>query len=335
MELEARTSILPGIGACMATAYVGNAIGEHVPSLGGGFISIILGIVLGNTVLRGEVFERGKSFSESNLLSYSIVLLGGTMSFQAVMDIGPSGVLFIAVQMTATILAAFFIGRKLGFSENFSLLMASGNAVCGSSAIGATAPVIDADDEDKSNSITVVNITGTVLMLILPLLAESLFSLETYRTSSLIGGVLQSVGQVIASGSMVNEEVKSLSTIFKIVRIIFLVFVVIGYSAFKSRGKGEEKLQGSGFGFSNIKLPWYIVGFFITCSMFTAGIISEEVSETLSFISGKLEVVALAGIGMKVNLNSLLSQGGKISVYAASVGVFQVLLAAVLIFILF
>ena len=38
--------------------------------------------------------------------------------------------------------------------------MASGNAVCGSSAIAATAPVIEADDKDKGISITIVNITG-------------------------------------------------------------------------------------------------------------------------------------------------------------------------------
>ncbi len=36
-------------------------------------------------------------------------------------------------------------------------MMAGGNAVCGSSAIGAIAPAIQADDEEKGQIITFVN----------------------------------------------------------------------------------------------------------------------------------------------------------------------------------
>ena len=105
--------------------------------------------------------------------------------------------------------------------------MASGNAVCGSSAIGATAPVIKANDADKSISITLVNLTGTVLMLILPFLTNLLYRNETMQSSAFIGGILQSVGQVVGSASMINEEILRYATIFKIVRIVFLVFVIL------------------------------------------------------------------------------------------------------------
>ena len=78
--------------------------------------------------------------------------------------------------MTATIVGALYIGRKLGFDQNFRFLMASGNAVCGSTAIAATAPVIDADDKDKGISITIVNVTGIFLMFLLPVITGFLYN---------------------------------------------------------------------------------------------------------------------------------------------------------------
>ena len=56
----------------------------------------------------------------------------------------------------------------MGFNQKMSLMMAGGNAVCGSSAIAAIAPAIDADDEEKGQIITLVNLLGTVMMLTLP-----------------------------------------------------------------------------------------------------------------------------------------------------------------------
>ena len=42
-------------------------------------------------------------------------------------------------------------------------------------------------------------------MFLLPFLAGKLYNHETVQTSALIGSTLQSVGQVVASGAMVNE----------------------------------------------------------------------------------------------------------------------------------
>ena len=77
--------------------------------------------------------------------------------------------------MSLTIGFAIWLGRRLRFSEGTYLLMAGGNAVCGSSAIGAIAPVIDADNEDTGIAITMVNLMGTILMLALPVLGTLLW----------------------------------------------------------------------------------------------------------------------------------------------------------------
>lgn len=320
--------ILPGLLICIIIAFIGKFLGKLIPNVGAAPLAIFIGMFIGNTFGNKKIFAKGSKFSESNLLSYSIVLLGGTLSIKTILDLGISGVSFIILQMIITIISAIFIGKRLGFSENFRLLMASGNAVCGSSAIASTAPVIQAEDKDKVLSITIVNVIGTILMLLLPLIGKFTYSLNTLKTSALIGGVLQSIGQVVASGSLVNEQVKDLSTIFKIVRIIFLVFVVISFANIKKRSNKHSQSS------SKAKIPWYVIGFFITCALFSLEIIPVPVSKGFKDLSNNFEIIALAGIGMRVKFKDLVKQGPKASLYGALIGIVQIVSDLILIEIL-
>ena len=328
-------SILPGFIVALIVALSSMFLAKFVPALGAAPIAIFLGMFVGNIFLNQKVFQRGYKFSESDLLSYSIVLLGATLSISTISEIGLNGVMFIVLQMTATIIGALYIGKKLGFAQNFRFLMASGNAVCGSSAIAATAPVIDADDNDKGIAITIVNVTGIVLMFLLPLLGDILYKNDTLHTSAIIGGILQSMGQVVASGAMVNEGVKDLSTIFKIVRIIFLVVVVFVFGHLKNKTNKEIAVEEvEDVKNRKIKVPWYVIGFFIMCGLFSVNIISSDVSALCKEVSKVLEIIALAAIGLRVNIRDLIKQGKNATLYAMFVGLVQIVSAVVLIGIL-
>lgn len=327
--------IIPGLIVSVSVGVVSILLSTLVPKLGAATIAIFLGMLVGNLFLGQEKFQEGYRFSESDLLSYSIVLLGATLNITTLMELGVGGILFIVLQMTITIVGALFIGKKLGFEDNFKYLMASGNAVCGSSAIAATAPVIDADDKDKGIAITIVNVTGIFLMFILPVLTQKIYNHELVQTSAMIGGTLQSVGQVVASGAMVSENVKDLSTIFKIVRVILLVVVVFVFGHLKNKSNVEileEEIQDTKY--KKIKAPWYVIGFFITCALFSANIISPQVSEMCKMMSNKLEIIALAAIGLRVNIKDLIKQGKKVSLYGLFVGILQIVAAITLIGIL-
>ena len=328
-------SILPGFIVALIVALSSMFLAKFVPALGAAPIAIFLGMFVGNIFLNQKVFQRGYKFSESDLLSYSIVLLGATLSISTISEIGLNGVMFIVLQMTATIIGALYIGKKLGFAQNFRFLMASGNAVCGSSAIAATAPVIDADDNDKGIAITIVNVTGIVLMFLLPLLGDILYKNDTLHTSAIIGGILQSMGQVVASGAMVNEGVKDLSTIFKIVRIIFLVVVVFVFGHLKNKTNKEIAVEEvEDVKNRKIKVPWYVIGFFIMCGLFSVNIISSDLSALCKEVSKVLEIIALADIGLRVNIRELIKQGKNATLYAMFVGLVQIVSAVVLIGIL-
>lgn len=326
--------IFPGLIVCIIIAYASKFIGSYIPMIGGATLSILIGILIGNTIGKNKVYGKGTKFCESTLLSYSIVLLGGTLSIKTILNLGVSGLSYIVIQMAITIFVAIYLGRKFGFSQDFGLLMASGNAVCGSSAIASTAPAIGASDKDKGIAITIVNLVGTILMLLLPLIGYALFSLETLKTSALIGGVLQSVGQVVASGALVNEGVKDLATIFKIVRVIFLVFVVLGLSAFKNHSVESANNSEAKNRKIKVKIPWYVTGFFIMCFLFSLSIIPVEISKFFKVISNNFEVIALAGIGMRVNFSDLMKEGLKTSLYGLSISTFQVISALILITVL-
>lgn len=327
--------ILPGFLVALAVALVGILIAKFVPKLGAGTISIFLGMFVGNLFLNQDVFQKGYKFSETDVLSYSIVLLGATLSIGTLLELGIGGFAFIIIQMTITIIGAIYIGKKLGFNQNFRLLMASGNAVCGSSAIAATAPVIEADDKDKGIAITIVNITGIALMFILPLIANALFKNNVLATGALIGGTLQSVGQVAASGAMVGEQVKDMAMIFKILRVVLLVVVVFVFGHMKNKANEEiieEEVTDIKKG--KVKIPWYVIGFFITCALFSLKIIPNNISHVCKEISNNLEIIALAAIGLRVNVRDLLKQGKAVSLYALGVGTLQIVAALVLISIL-
>ena len=329
-------AILPGLVVCIVIAIASKIIGQFIPSLGAATISIFLGILVGNVIRRQDKLNRGTKFAESTLLSISVVLLGATLSVGTIFEIGWQGILFIVVQMALTIAFIILIGKKMKFDIDFILLMASGNSVCGSSAIASCAPVIHANSKDKGIAITMVNVTGTVLMIILPAITSLIYQDQIVQSSALIGGTLQSVGQVVAAGSIVSEDVKEMATIFKIVRIIFLVIVILVLGMIKERSveQGIEDVEEEAHSHthqSRLKMPWYIKGFFLTCILYTLRIIPPSLSSLISNIDNFVEIIALAGIGMRVSIVDLLKQGLKVSLFCVYIGLAQIVCAVLLI----
>jgi len=325
--------ILPGLVTSLAIAIISQLLAQRVPALGAATIAILLGILLGNTVLRQPQLAKGTKFAESKLLEYSVMLLGATMTVQTIGQIGIWGVGFILIQMTVTIVGAMWLGKRLGFSQSMRLLMAGGNAVCGSSAIASIAPVIEADEDDKGTVITLVNLMGTVLMLTLPWLGMSLFGSQTILKGALIGGTLQSVGQVVAAASMVNQATVQFATIFKIMRIMMLVVVVLIFGRLHQRTLEKElaeeaEISGNGTGHW---LPWYVAGFLILCALNSLVTLPVVIGATAHVVSSWFEIIALAAIGLRLNLVNFLKAGKRLALYGLGVGTIQIVTALILI----
>lgn len=322
--------ILPGLGLSVGVAILAKLLALLVPKLGGATLAILLGIILGNTLFKQPALAVGTKFSESRLLEYSVVLLGFTVTFQTIGEMGIKGLIFILLMMTTVIAGAYWIGRKLGFNEKMSMMMAGGNAVCGSSAIGAIAPSIEANDEEKGQIITLVNLLGTIMMLTLPFLGIALFGDALLSKSALLGGTLQSVGQVVAGASLVNPETVKYAMLFKITRIIFLVVVVFVFER-KAQRDGIVTKKGSK---KKFPIPWYVTCFLVFCIINSFFTLPALFSDGAHFVSTWFETTALAAIGLRLDFRKFLKEGPRFLLYGLSVGAVQTIAALVFIFLL-
>lgn len=324
----------PGFLVCVVIALIAQGIAKFFPTIGAALFAIGIGIICGNTFLNKPCFDSGTKFSERNLLEYSIVLTGATLLLSDIMALGLNGLAFIACQMTLTIVAAYLIGRKMGFGKKFSLLMGAGNAVCGSSAIATVSPVIKANSKDKGISITIVNVTGTILMVFLPVLTGFVYQHEVMHTSAMIGGILQSIGQVIASAQLVGGDVVETATIFKIIRIVFIVFVALFYSKMNLENDNTKlfsKAENPDHTAVKAGVPWFIIGFFIMAILNSVGFMPASLGHAAKLISQQFEIIALAAIGMRVKFRDLAAEGPKAMLYGTGVGVCQIVFALLLI----
>ena len=324
--LKKYTPLLPGLGLSVSVAVLAKIVAIFLPDLGGATLAILFGIVLGNTFFKQEVLAVGTKFSESVLLEYSVVLLGFTVTFQTISHLGFNGLGYIIAMMATVISATILIGKRLGFSDNMSTMMAGGNAVCGSSAIGAIAPSIGAKDDEKGQVITLVNLLGTVMMLTLPFLGTMLYGKDLLANSALLGGTLQSVGQVVAGASLINPETVSYAMLFKITRIIFLVVVVFVFQQ-RAQKQGTAQVQH----LKTVSVPWYVIAFLSVCILNSCVKLPQFFNDGAHQIGTWFETIALAAIGLRLDFKKFMKEGLSFLTYGLLVGIVQTLAALVLI----
>ena len=238
--MQITRNMLPGIGLTLVLAIVAKILTPFLPVLGSEGIAMLLGIVVGNTIFRQELWDSGVIWAEKYVIQFGIALLGLTITLRTVTALGWQGILFILMQMTITIVLVMWLGgRVFKVSAESAMLMGAGNAVCGTSAVAAVSPVIGASDTQRRTAAATVSLTGVVLLLILPTLAPVLFNHNDLLSGAMIGGTLQSVGQAVGAGLMVNDTTGTFATLFKMLRVILLVFVVMSFAKMSSRQTGQ------------------------------------------------------------------------------------------------
>ena len=320
--------ILPGLLLAFLVAIASKLLALLVPQLGAATIAILLGILLGNTFFKQASLATGTKFAESKLLECSVFLLGATVTAQTIAQIGIKGILFVLLQMSVTIVGVYWIGKKLRFSDTSSLMMAGGNAVCGSSAIASIASVIHADEEEKGQIITLVNLLGTVMMLTLPFLGLHLFGDNLIEKSALLGGTLQSVGQVVAGASLLDASVVQFAMLFKILRIMMLVVVVYLFEKFmQKKTVATTDVSHTKQTKRKLPLPWYVLGFVIFCLINSLFTLPAFIDHTAHFVSNWFEITALAAIGLRLDFAKFMKEGPRFLSYGLSVGLLQTTMA--------
>jgi uncharacterized integral membrane protein (TIGR00698 family) len=311
--------LLPGIGLSLVISvvslgiqYVEERIFGH-PYLEGLVMAILIGIVVRSFWQPGSRWRPGIAFSAKQLLETAVVLLGATITFAAIAASGLSLIAAILTTVCVILGASYGISRLLGLSVRLSILVACGNSICGNSAIAAVAPVIGANGDDIVSSISFTAVLGVVMVLGLPLLVP-LLALSPSQYGILAGLTVYAVPQVLAATVPVGVLSTQIGTLVKLVRVLMLGPIVVGFSLFGSALRKQAGAPAATTRFNPFQLvPWFIIGFMLLAALRSFGILPDATAAPLLKIASLLTVISMAALGLGVDIGVLRSVGGKVT----------------------
>jgi uncharacterized integral membrane protein (TIGR00698 family) len=187
--------------------------------------SVVLGIFAANCNLIGEAAESAMRLSSTKLLRVGVVLLGFSLPLSSIAALGAPLVALVVVTLVTTLLVTTWLGRRMGLSGPRSLLIGTGVAICGASAIAAMEKTAEADDTDVAVAVGMITLYGTLAMLALPLLQDP-FNLHAAELGAWTSASVHEVGQVIGAASPAGAAALAVATVVKLIRVLMLAPVV-------------------------------------------------------------------------------------------------------------
>ncbi|WP_409361513.1 YeiH family protein [Bartonella heixiaziensis] len=285
-------------------------------------LAILLGSITRSCFNLPKYFQKGINFCAKTLLEIAIVLLGTSISIHAVLSAGWNLLASIVFVIFITILISFVIGRLFGLSANLAMLVACGNAICGNSAIVATAPVIHAKHEDVAAAIAFTALLGVLIILFLPFL-HPLLNLSFNQYGVLAGMVVYAVPQVLAATAPISFASVQIATIVKLVRVLMLGPVIFILSIIYRRSAQTH------FRLHTL-IPWFIIGFIIMMLIRSSELIPETAINPIRLIAQLFTVISMAALGLGVDIRSLKKAGGRVILASTSsillLGVFSLIM---------
>ena len=262
-----------GLLLCLGLALPAFFLGKVFPVIGGPVFAILGGIVLALFLKERSAFDAGIKFTSKKILQYAVVLLGFGMNLEVVMETGKQSLPIIVCTITTSLVIAYVLHRIMHIPGKISTLVGVGSSICGGSAIAATAPVIDADEEEVAQAISVIFLFNILAALIFPALGGVLgFSTASGETFGIFAGTaVNDTSSVTAAAStwdsmyqLGNQTLDKAVTV-KLTRtlaIIPITLVLAFLRARKAEGENGDKVS------LKQVFPFFIL-FFIGASVIT------------------------------------------------------------------
>ena len=289
---------IPGVFLAIAISVVAKLVSFAIP-IGLVLGALIIGMIVGNIISSLKTFSVGLKFSESRILEIAIVLIGFGIDASNLSRLNFSLAAFIIIMILAVMLLSVLLGKLFKIDFRLSVLLGAGNAICGSAAIAATAPLINAKEEEIGVSLGATNLLGTIALALVPGIAF-FFTFSEFDSAVLVGATLQSIGHVAASSFSMSEEIGEWAMMVKMGRVVLLVpFLLAVYVL----GKGKSNAK--------VKFPWFVLLF--VCSMFISNSewVSDSINSSLAVTGNYLMAIAMAAIGIGIRIKPLLKISGK------------------------
>jgi uncharacterized integral membrane protein (TIGR00698 family) len=286
---------LPALALQQAVIVGGKAVLSAVA------IAIVLGILLRNLWGMPEACRAGVGLGAKRLLRIGIALMGAQLSAGQVLHTGARAVLIVATCILLALLVVRLVSVRLGLSERLGTLLGVGTSICGVSAIVATAPLIEAKEEETSLAVATITVFGLVAVVVYPLLGRLLgFSDLLFGTWA--GTAVNDTSQVVATGLIYSERAGEVATVVKLTRNLFMAPVIVGLSSWyvaRSSRRGARRFSW------RTAVPGFVLGFLAMALLNSVGAIPPTALGRLRDASALLIVLALAGVGLETNIAAM------------------------------
>jgi uncharacterized integral membrane protein (TIGR00698 family) len=285
-------------------------------------IAILLGILMGNAFTPRPGMMIGLDFTQQYILKLGIIFLGIRLSFTDFIKFGSVAIPLVIFCILGVLILIKLLIKKVSISSKMSYLIAIGTSVCGATAIVATAPVINAKKTEVAYAIGNITLFGVIAMLVYPYFAEWYFDNNALEAGLFLGTSIHETSQVAAAGLIYDQQFNNpdtldVATVTKLIRNTFLVILIPLFAFLYNRGESMEKK----YSILNI-FPYFVLGFigmiivrnlgdqFFSIESNNSYVWSQFI-EYLKILATVFLTMAMAAVGISINLGELKSMGYK------------------------
>lgn len=307
-----------GICLCLVIALPCWFLGKAVPLIGGPVFGILVGMVVALFLKNQDVFKSGIGFTSKKILQYAVILLGFGLNLNVVMETGKQSLPIILSTISTSLIVAFILHKVIKVPGKISTLIGVGSSICGGSAVAATAPVIDADDEEVAQAISVIFLFNILAALIFPSLGGLLgFSTTSGEAFGIFAGTaVNDTSSVTATASTwdslynLGSQTLDKAVTVKLTRTLAIIPITLVLALIRAK---KEKSESNSFSFKRafpMFIVWFVVASLITTICTSFGV-DAHVFTPLKNLSKFFIVMAMAAIGLNTNIVKLIKSGAK------------------------
>jgi len=257
-------------------------------------LALFAGMVTAFTI--GHPFLHLRHLAPKILLQIAVIGLGFGMNFNAAIDAGRQGLLLTLASVTVVMLAGLLLGRLFGLDRTIRVLVSSGPAICGGSAIAAISPAIRAREEQISVSLATVFVLNAVALILFPQVGHWL-NLDQHTFGMWCAVAIHDTSSVAGAGQTYGEEALQTALTVKLIRTLWLIPLVFVITL--TRKGGSKKAA----------IPWFVAGFAAAMLINTYVPHAGAVTPALSSVARRLLIITLFLIGAGLSHKNLKQVG--------------------------
>jgi uncharacterized integral membrane protein (TIGR00698 family) len=273
---------------------------------GDALLAVAAGLVLGNVLHAPGSVRPGAVWLSRSGLRLAIVLLGARLAFEHVLRGGAAALLLLVATMSIAAVVVWIAGRRAGLPGSLTTLVAVGTAICGNSAIVATAPLIDADRREVAFAVATITLFGTIAVFAFPAVGH-LLALPPAVYGVWAGAAVNDTSQVLAAGTAYGATAASVATVVKLTRNALMAPILVGIGLVRARGARGVSTRDALLK----SVPMFVLGFLAVAGLNSLGVLPPALRQAMLDASRALIVAALFGIGLTTRFADLRDIGGK------------------------